>query len=64
MGMIPDKMVELKLTIERVGTAMGDFDRSGLRFVRMVSFTVTETVTTDRILVTDEAVRCLNPPRK
>jgi len=57
-------MVELKLTIEKVQTAVAEFDRSGLRFVRMISFTVTETITTDRMLVTDEAVRCLNPPSK
>jgi hypothetical protein len=60
--MILDKMVELKLTIERVQTAIAERDQSGLRFVRMISFTVAETVTTDRMLVTDEAVRCLNPP--
>lgn len=60
--MIPDKMVELKLTVEKVQTAIAEQHRSGLRFVRMVSFTVVETVTTDRMLVTDEAVRCLNPP--
>jgi hypothetical protein len=55
-------MVELKLTVERVQTAVAQSDRSGLRFVRMVSFTVAETITTDRMLVTEEAVRCLNPP--
>ena len=54
--------MELKLTIDRVQTAIAERDRSGLRFVRMISFTVAETVTTDRMLVTDEAVRCLNPP--
>jgi hypothetical protein len=57
-------MVELKLTVERVQTAFAQRERSGLRFVRMISFTVAETVTTDRMLVTDEAVRCLNPPSK
>jgi hypothetical protein len=60
--LIPDKVVELKLTIEKVQTAFAESDRSGLRFLRMVSFTVAETVTTDRMLVTEEAVRCLNPP--
>ena len=55
-------MVELKLTIEKVQTAIAEHDRSGLRFIRMISFTVAETVTTDRMVVTDEAVRCLNPP--
>jgi hypothetical protein len=62
--MIPDKMVELRLTIERVQTAFAQRDRSGLRFVRMISYTVAETITTDRLLVTDEAVRCLNPPSR
>jgi hypothetical protein len=57
-------MVELKLTIERVRTVVTERDRSGLRFVRMISFTVAETITTDRMLVTDEAVRCLNPPSR
>jgi len=57
-------MVELRLTVERVQTAFAECDLSGLRFVRMISFTVEETITTDRMLVTDEAVRCLNPPSK
>jgi hypothetical protein len=60
--LIPGKVVELKLTIEKVQTAIAERDRSGLRFVTMISFTVAETVTTDRLLVTDEGVRCLNPP--
>lgn len=62
--MIPDKIVELRLTIDRVQTAIAERDLSGLRFVRMISFTVAETITTDRMLVTDEAVRCLNPPSR
>ncbi|HEV2390704.1 MAG TPA: hypothetical protein VGS04_08275 [Nitrososphaerales archaeon] len=59
-----DKMVELKLTVGKVQTAIAQRDRSGLRFVRMISFTIAETVTTDRMLITDEAVRCLNPPSR
>lgn len=59
-----DRVLELKLTVERVQTATAERDRSGLRFVRIVSFTVSETVTTDRMLVTEEAVRCLNPPSR
>lgn len=57
-------MVELKITIDKVQTAIAERHRSGLRFVRMISFTVAETITTDRILVTEEAVRCLNPPSR
>ena len=62
--MIPDKVVELKLTVGKLKTAVAERDQSGLRFVRLISFTVAETVTTDRMLVTDEAVRCLNPPSR
>jgi len=57
------KLVELKLTVDRVHTAVAERDRSGLRFVKMISYTVAETVTTDRMLVTDKAVRCLNHQR-
>jgi hypothetical protein len=64
MELMRCKMVELKLTVEKVQTAVGEIDPSGLRRVRLVSFTTIETVTTDRMLVTDEAVRCLNPPSK
>jgi hypothetical protein len=59
-----DKMVELKFTVEKVNTAFEEFGPSGLRRIRLVSFTTTETITTDRMLVTDEAVRCLNQPSK
>jgi hypothetical protein len=62
--LIPDKVVELKLTVGKLKTAVAERDQSGLRFVRLISFTVAETVTTDRMLVTDEAVRCLNPPSR
>jgi hypothetical protein len=62
--MILDKMVELRLTIDRVQTTVAERDLSGLRLVRMISFTVAETITTDRMLVTDEAVRCLNHPSR
>ena len=62
--MSPGKVVELKITIDKVQTAIAERHRSGLRFVRMISFTVAETITTDRILVTEEAVRCLNPPSR
>jgi hypothetical protein len=64
MELMRRKMVELKLTVEKVQTAVGEIDPSGLRRVRLVSFTTVETVTTDRVLVTDEAVRCLNPLSK
>ena len=62
--LMPDRTIELKLTVERVQTAFAPRERSGLRFLRMISFTIAETVTTDRLLVTEEAVRCLNHPTK
>ena len=54
------KMVELKLSVERVQTAMGEREKEGVRFVRMISFVLNETITTDRLVVTEEAVRLLN----
>ena len=53
-------MVELKLSIEKVETAKEECERQGVRFVRMISFVLSETVTTDRLLVTEEAVRSFN----
>lgn len=55
-------MVELRLSTERIRMAKGEYERAGLKFVKMVIFVVLETVTTDRIQVTDEAVRSFNPP--
>jgi len=55
-------MVELKLSVERIQTAKRQRERAGLRFVKMITYVLTETITTDRLLVTDEEVRSLNSP--
>jgi len=60
--LIPNGLVELRLSTERIRMAKGEYERAGLKFVKMVVFVVLETVTTDRIQVTDEAVRSFNPP--
>lgn len=57
-------VVELKLSIEKVQTAKAERESSGLRFVKMISFVSTETITTDRLLITEEAVRSLNSPTR
>jgi hypothetical protein len=54
--------MELKLVIQRIESALVTNEMYGLRFVRARLFVLNTVITTDRILVTDEAVKCLNPP--
>ncbi len=60
--MRPDQLIELKLSTEKIQLARGEYERAGLKFVKIILFLVQETVTTDRIQVTDEAVRSFNRP--
>lgn len=57
-------MAELKLSIGKLQTARADRESSGLRFVNIVPFVKTETITTDRLLITEGAVQSLNPPTR
>jgi hypothetical protein len=57
-----EQLIELKLSTEKIQLARGEYERAGLRFVKIILFLVQETVTTDRIQVTDEAVRSFNQP--
>lgn len=59
-----DQLIELKLSTEKIQVAKGEYEHAGLRFVKIVLFLIEETVTTDRLQVTDEAVRSFNPPRR
>jgi hypothetical protein len=54
--------LELKLVVQKLQSASITNERFGLKFVRARLFVSNTTVTTDRILVTEEAVKCLNPP--
>jgi hypothetical protein len=58
----PEQLIELKLSTEKILLARGEYERAGLKFLKMILFLVEETVTTDRIQVTDEAVRTFNQP--
>lgn len=53
-------VTELTVSLKRIGTASYVTQRSGVAFQRMLAFQTTETVRTDRLLVSGEAVRVLN----
>lgn len=54
------EMTELTVTLRKFGTATYVRERSGISFHRMLFFETSEKVATDRLLVTDEAVRVLD----
>ena len=51
----------LKLSINRLKDACHDKVRSGLIFVRCTLFRVNEEVVTDRLIVSDDRVKVLDP---
>ena len=53
-------VTELSVSLKRIGTASYDVRRAGVGFKRMMVFETTVTVTTDRFVVSDEAVRVLD----
>ncbi|MDA4128222.1 MAG: hypothetical protein OK422_01960 [Thaumarchaeota archaeon] len=54
------KVTELSIVLKRIGLASYANERDGITFRRFVLFQLNEKVATDRLLVTDEAVRVLN----
>ncbi len=54
------KIVELKLTIERLVSATAKRRECGITFIGFQLLILLESVTTDKLLVTDEAVKCLD----
>lgn len=54
------EVTELRLSLKRIGTATYVAQRAGIGFKRMLIFQTTVTVPTDRLLVSDEAVRVLD----
>jgi hypothetical protein len=60
----PEQLIELKLSTEKIQLATGEYERAGLKFLKMILFLEEETVTTDRIQVTEEAVRSFNQPHR
>ena len=54
------EVVELRLTITKLEIASADMEKMGLTFVRRVLLPVHETISTDHLLVSDEAVRVMD----
>jgi hypothetical protein len=54
------EVVELRLTITKLEVASIYKETMGLTFVRRVLFHVNETIPTDHLLVSDEAVRVMD----
>ncbi len=48
------------MSLKRIGTATYVVERAGIGFKRMMIFQTTLTIATDRLLVSDEAVRVLD----
>jgi hypothetical protein len=57
-------LLELRLVVQKVESAQRTEEKFGLRFVKAFLFLSSSAVITDRLVVTDEAVKCLNPPMK
>lgn len=53
-------VVELSMDLKRIGTATYATERGGIVFKRMMIFETTVRVPTDRLLVSEEAVRVLD----
>ncbi len=53
-------VTELSISLKRIGTATYVTQRAGIGFKRMLIFQTTVKVPTDRLLVSDEAVRVLD----
>ncbi len=54
------EMVKLNLAVKRIENVVVNSEQSGLVFCRMASFSTRSIVTTDHLLVSDEAVRVLD----
>jgi hypothetical protein len=54
------EVVELSFGLKRIRTATYMMTRSGITFTRTLLFTTTVKISTDKLLVSHEAVRVLN----
>jgi hypothetical protein len=54
------EVVELNIVITRLESAIVSLRSSGLTFFSLIMFSREEKIATDRLLVSDEAVRVLN----
>ncbi|MDG7022982.1 MAG: hypothetical protein JRN45_00515 [Nitrososphaerota archaeon] len=56
------EVVRLKTSVTHIEGAARKEERMGVSFFRFLLLERVETVTTDRLYVSEEAVRCLNEP--
>jgi hypothetical protein len=54
------EIVELSVGLKKIGTATYSIEKAGIVFKRMLIFQTRVSVPTDRLLVSDEAVRVLD----
>ncbi|HEV2225751.1 MAG TPA: hypothetical protein VGR56_02980 [Nitrososphaerales archaeon] len=54
------EVVELSFGLKKISSAMYIIQESGISFARMLLFTTVVKVSTDKLLLSDEAVRVLN----
>jgi hypothetical protein len=54
------EVVELSFGLKKISSATYITQRSGISFARMLLFTTIVKVSTDKLLLSDEAVRVLN----
>jgi len=54
------EVVELSFGLKRISSATYYTQRSGISFARMLLFTTIVKVSTDKLMLSDEAVRVLN----
>ena len=54
------QVIELRVPLKRFSSATYLTEKSGISFAKTLLFVTTESVSTDRLIVSDEAVRVLN----
>lgn len=54
------EVTELRISLKKIGTATYVAQKAGIGFKRMLIFQTTVMIPTDRLLVSDEAVRVLD----
>ena len=53
-------VTELRMALTKIESASYRKERSGITFARFILFQLSETVATDRLVVSDEAVKVLD----
>ena len=57
------EVVKLNIAVRKIENVMVKSEKSGLVFCRMTSYSTRNIVTTDRLLISDEAVRVIDVRR-